>query len=89
MVGGVHAVGRTEGAEHLGRELEVDYVDHLVAVQPELSAGYPHGDGVPLLIVRMPQHRRLHPVVKGIVGGGSVDGEAVGEKLLFGHNSPY
>ena len=37
MVGGVYAVSRAEGAEHLGRQFQIDNVDHLIAVKAKLA----------------------------------------------------
>ena len=51
MIGGIDAVRRAEGAEQLGRQLEIDHVDHLVATDAELTASTPHDNGVPFAVV--------------------------------------
>ena len=38
VIGGIDTVHRTKGAEHLGRQLQIDHVDHLVAVKAELAS---------------------------------------------------
>ena len=37
VVGRIDTVSSTERSEHLGRELEIDNVDHLVAVKSKLA----------------------------------------------------
>ena len=72
VIRGVDAVRRSERAEHLGRLLEVDYVDDLVAIKTELAAAYLHHDRVPFAVVRVPQYRSFKVVLEGIVSRGAV-----------------
>ena len=81
----IDSVIRTERAEHFCRELEIDYIDDLVAVKTELSTGYAHNDSIPLLVIRMAEHSRDKIFFEGIVRRGAVGGEAVGKKLLLCH----
>ena len=37
-IGGINTVCRSKGAEHLGRQLQIDNVDDLVAVKTELAS---------------------------------------------------
>ena len=63
----IDTVIRAERAKHFRRELEIDYVDDLVAVKTELSTGYAHSDSVPLAVVRMAEHSRDKIFFEGIV----------------------
>ena len=81
----VHTVGCPERTEHLGRELEIDNIDYLIAVKSKLAPGHAQYDSIPLPIVRMPKHRRLHPIVKRIVRRCAVCIEAIFKKILFCH----
>ena len=81
----VDTVIRVKRAEHFCRELEINYIDGLVAVKTELSTGYAHSNSVPLAVVRMAEHSRDKIFFEGIVWRRAVSGEAVGKKLLFCH----
>ena len=83
----VHAVRRAKGAEHLQRQLEVDNIDHLVAVEAKLPPGHTHHDGVPFAVIAVTEHGGFEIFVEGIIGGGVVGGETVIEEGLFGHIS--
>ena len=81
----IDSVIRTERAEHFCRELEIDYIDDLVAVKTKLSTGYAHNESIPLLVIRMAEHSRDKIFFEGIVRRGAVGREAAGKKLLFCH----
>ena len=51
----------------------------------ELAAGHMHHDGVPLAVAAVTKHGGFEVLLEGIVGGGVVGVEAVGEEGLFGH----
>ena len=63
----VDTVVRAERAEHFRRELEIEYVDNLVAVKTEFSTGYVHNESIPLTVVRVAKHRCLKKIIKRIV----------------------
>ena len=87
VVSGIDTVGGTEGAEHLGRELEVDHINKLVAVKAKLAPWHAHHDCIPFAAVGMTEYRRLKIVIKRIVRHGAVGALAVREKVLFCHKS--
>ena len=68
MICGIHAVGRTEGAEHLGWKIEIDNVDYLVALKAKFTSRDIHNDRIPLAVVGMSHHRGLKILFKRIVG---------------------
>ena len=85
LIGGINTVRRAERAEHLGRQLQIDNVDNLVVVKPELATGDTHNDSIPFTVIRVPQHRRLKKIVKRIVRRCAVCIEAVFKKILLCH----
>ena len=86
VVGGIDAVGRAEGAEHFGRQLQVDHVDDLVAVETEFATGNAHRDGVPFSAVAMPQDGRFRIPVEGVIRRGAKGRQTVRKKGLLGHH---
>ena len=77
MIRQVDAFCSAERAEHLHRQFQIDYVDDLVAVNPELAALYSHHNGIPFAVDRVPQHRRFKILVKRIVRRCAICIEAV------------
>ena len=63
----VDTIIRAERAEHFRRQLEIDYVNDLVAIKTELSTGYAHNESVPLAVVRVAEHSRDEIFFEGIV----------------------
>ena len=81
----VNSIIRAERSEHLDREFEIHNVDHLGAVYPKLAPGHAHHNGIPLAIIRVPEHRRLKIIAKRIVRGCAICIEAAFKKLLLCH----
>jgi hypothetical protein len=89
MVRGINSVRRAERTEHLGRKLEIDYVDHLVTSKSEFFARNSHNDRVPLAVIRVPEYRSFKILVKGIVRRSAESIKAILKIGLFCHfNAP-
>ena len=82
----IDTVCRAERAEHLQRQLQVDDINHLIAVDSYLSAGDAHNEGIPLAAARMTEDRRFKILIKRIIGGSAVCIEAIIKKGLSGHD---
>ena len=67
MIRWINTVSRAEGAEHLGRQLQIDNVDNFVAVKSKLTPGHAHHYRIPLAVIHVPKHRRFKILVKRIV----------------------
>ena len=85
MIRRIYSVRCTERAEHLGRQLEIQNVNDLVARKTEFAPRHPHHDRVPLAIILMTKHRCFKQIVERIVGLGTVRIKAIFKKFLFCH----
>ena len=81
----VDTVSCTERAEHLGRQFQIDHVNHLVAAESELAPRYSHYNCIPLAVVFVPEHHRLKILIKRIVRRCAVCIEAAFKEFLFCH----